>query len=152
VSRAHWLAFGSALAAMGCSGGRSSVSGSELTAGGEPDANANNTFVCNPDMSQSYLDSGTLLCDRTTQFCSLLPSPVRGCLSEVDNPGTFPVECRSDRTCACVNQHERANCYCVDLDDAGAIGLSCGGCYGSPPARLERLRRVRRTRRRRATA
>ena len=30
------------------------------------------------------------------------------------------------------------NCHCTE-DDSGTIAISCGGCYGSPPARLERI-------------
>jgi hypothetical protein len=45
------------------------------------------------------------------------------------------------RRCACLT----SNCWqpqCID-DDAGGVSLSCGECYGAPPARLERRRRAR---------
>jgi hypothetical protein len=142
VSRAQWLAFGSALAAVGCSGEHSSVSSAQEVAGGATGACgvASATFVCHPYALQSgdRTDDGGV-CKRATQYCQLWPGPGGGgCLSKDDPASALPVECRACPTCSCVMQH--GGCSCVEFDDAGGIGMTCTvGCYGSPPARLERL-------------
>lgn len=90
-------------------------------------------FLCDPSNNQGTGDAG-VACDRQGEFCSLWPG-TQGCIAKAD-AGTFPAACLTCPTCDCINAH--TSCRCVALDDAGAIGISCGGCYGSPPARLER--------------
>lgn len=109
------------------------------------------TFICDPSPNGpgNGGSDGGVSCGRATQYCALWPSAVRGCLSNTDvdaqpYPGApFPPECVACPTCACIRGYPRwmgsHGCECSNLDDAGAIGISCGGCYGSPPARLERL-------------
>jgi hypothetical protein len=100
------------------------------------------SFLCDP--AQAGSDSG-VPCDRASQYCLLYPYG-QGCISFTDEDASpdgrvpFPPQCAACPTCACVwGYRSWWGCTCVDLDDAGAIGISCGGCYGSPPARLERF-------------
>ena len=105
------------------------------------------SFICKPEWGAQTPQ----LCDRATQYCQLGPGPTgtqHGCKS-YDDPDAgysgqpFPPQCLPCPTCECVFRHTDWGtlthpCGCRDLDGLGAIGLSCGGCYGSPPARLER--------------
>jgi hypothetical protein len=88
-------------------------------------------------------------CDRATQYCSEGYYRSPGCFAFTDDasPFPFPPRCVAQPTCAClvdagVIVGGPAGCTCTDLDDAGALGLYCAACYGSPPARLERLLRA----------
>jgi hypothetical protein len=86
-------------------------------------------------------------CDRATEYCSLgYGAYVRtGCFAFADEAGSFPFPpaCVAHPTCGCLLEAGVVNgsplgCACTDLDDAGALGLQCAACYGSPPARLLR--------------
>jgi hypothetical protein len=92
-------------------------------------------------------------CDRATQWCytnhGFLPT---GCVSlatacsyaDISAPCLPAIEWdpgRCDggiRRCDCLNV-KCSSGLCAD-DDAGGVTVSCGACYGAPPARLERWR------------
>jgi hypothetical protein len=101
-------------------------------------------FVCRPAWGE--MPPGGYICDAATQFCMKGPNG-HGCTgfdTQYDSQ-PFPPQCLPCPTCECIfryttwesNTHP---CSCEDLG-SGAIALSCGGCYGSPPARLERFLR-----------
>jgi hypothetical protein len=94
-----------------------------------------------------------IVCDRTSEWCftnhGFMPT---GCVSLTSTCQYNPY---SDGQCysvftwdasACVPGTLRCECltvtcssgYCVDEPDGG-LTVSCGSCYGAPPARLERL-------------
>jgi hypothetical protein len=120
-------------------------------------ADAQGTFPC---AGGHAWDPPEMMCDRETQWCFInnggYPSP-SGCepLSStcVGDSGAeagcnslfrwTPQNCHGRlRRCACVTVTCGTFGICTD-DDAGGITVSCGECYGSPPARLERLWRKR---------
>jgi hypothetical protein len=65
----------------------------------------------------------------------------------------WPAACRQCPTCACINAHlppsemigSDSRVWMCETKDGGGVQITtskytlCGGCYGSPPARLERL-------------
>jgi hypothetical protein len=77
-------------------------------------------------------------CDRSTQLCMENGS---GCVAY---DGVIPEQqpeagsCGACPSCACLQPTLWGSCHCTE-DDAGSIAISCGGCYGAPPARLERI-------------
>ena len=90
----------------------------------------------------NLMSHSDVYCDRATEFCY-----ISGGGSSDD--GCHPLSCSQWLTveagacnggplrCACLSG---ATCgwyfnYCDD-DDAGGISVSCGSCYGAPPARL----------------
>lgn len=153
MSRAQWLAFGSTLALTGCSAsGSSSASNSYATVATSTwvspascPSPAPGLFFCSDagvvyDGATNSASYGYVVaCDRVTELCSLTNNPQ--CLQKAD--AASPV-CLTCPTCACLLVNGFAGCRCEAVDDAGGIALDCtgvGGCYGSPPARLERIRR-----------
>ncbi|HVH47712.1 MAG TPA: hypothetical protein VM925_35495 [Labilithrix sp.] len=67
--------------------------------------------------------------------------------ADTDSTGTnalIPAQCRESPTCACFTDAD-AGVLCSEagwtVNEEHEIH-GCGGCYGSPPARLERLRAV----------
>ncbi|HEY8039332.1 MAG TPA: hypothetical protein VIF15_06035 [Polyangiaceae bacterium] len=73
-----------------------------------------------------YFACGDRLCDRTTEVC------YQGSCERYD--ATSNGACGPCPTCSCDGYR---SCRCTE-DEAGGITVSCGGCYGAPPARLER--------------
>jgi hypothetical protein len=186
MSRAQWLAYGSALAALGCTGSAATGPSHAQDATAQNEANAETVdgavdgtpdtgpssdaavagevtfaaadggFVC---MGGIYLPSWDgSVCDRATQWCFLNnggygPSGCRS-LDTTCAPGLFSdAACTSvfdwdaaacdggPRRCACLTLTGCAGIYpgsCTDAD-AGGVVVSCGECYGAPPARIERL-------------
>jgi hypothetical protein len=149
TSRAQWLALGSTMALLGCSGGTASSGSGD--AGGRDlahasEAGGDDVAAC-PTRS-GYFTCGGNVCDRSIQVCVERSSL---CVS-VDALGPIatgsPVQCGACPTCECLQPSILSSCQCQQ-DDAGTISISCGGCYGAPPARLERLTRRSTTQRRR---
>jgi hypothetical protein len=97
---------------------------------------------------------GALTCDRATEYCytyntSYCVPCSNGnwrCVAVDSDAGLFyfPRQCATSFTCACLAEAGSVggSCDCIELDDSGAVGISCHACYGSPPARLERLSRA----------
>lgn len=80
----------------------------------------------------------TQTCDRASQLCDLMGG---GCLAyDAMVPQQYPEagSCGDCPSCACLQPTLYGDCQCLE-DDAGSIAISCGGCYGAPPARLERI-------------
>ena len=154
ASRAEWLAYGgSALGLLGC------TNGSPVSA--VPDAAENaaslgkNGFLCASAGNGAIFDAD-IVCDRASEWCytnhGFEPS---GCVSLATTCApTEPAD-----ACSGVFAWDAATCDghiagcawitvtcpgggggCSD-DDAGGITVSCGSCYGAPPARLERVAR-----------
>ena len=92
-------------------------------------------------------------CDRATQYCyahginptvcgsfATTCTPYRGVGDACVGSDFYRDAAACDgglRRCACLNMTCMEG-WCGD-DDAGGITLSCGPCYGAPPARRERL-------------
>ena len=152
MSRAQWLALGSALALTSCGGitdgGHTSTQQSSQGGG---DQGGTNVAPAGTSCSESF--GGVLNpmftcagqpCNAATQFCDMSYDGTELVCENDDAGGYFPQECLSCPTCDCVSRYIGSSCQCVDLGVAvgpgGGIGLSCsGGCYGAPPTRLELL-------------
>jgi hypothetical protein len=81
-----------------------------------------------------YFACGSGVCDRSFQAC------VGGdqCTWYQGIVNYYGVqECGPCPTCECLAP-PTTPCDCTE-DDAGTITISCGGCYGAPPVRLERI-------------
>jgi hypothetical protein len=77
------------------------------------------------------------VCDPKTQYCCLYnvdDQTTEGCQPFDGGPFPTSTSCWPPR-CSCYPLPYPEDCSCVDLDDAGALAVSCGSCYGSPPAR-----------------
>jgi hypothetical protein len=148
MSRAQWLALGSALALTSC-GGITDGGHTGTQQSGQPSGDQGNV-VATGNCSASY---ATLLnrtfacagqsCNAATQYCQMSYDGNQ-VTCEDDGTGYFPQECLSCPTCDCVSRYTGSSCTCVDLGGAiglgGGIGVQCsGGCYGAPPTRLELL-------------
>jgi hypothetical protein len=83
-----------------------------------------------------YFDCAGNLCDRSIQACYQNQCVWYGLLSSYEVPDA--ATCGPCPTCACLQGSLEGSCHCNNDPDGGLI-ISCGGCYGSPPARLERL-------------
>jgi hypothetical protein len=102
------------------------------------------TFLC------GYSASTSVPCDQATQFCFHENSGSNCVNNDATSPSTMwrfsiPPQCAASRTCDCLAEAGWVEtnpccggCFCSG-DDAGTLTIACGGCYGSPPARLERL-------------
>jgi hypothetical protein len=99
----------------------------------DPSCPRSGTFAC-----------GSYQCDRASQFCSNVTTHTLSCepLSDMTNVARVidSGTCEACPTCACilpVNNGSTCNCF---QDNFGGLTVTCsqGGCYGSPPARLER--------------
>jgi hypothetical protein len=110
------------------------------------DAASAGVDAANPcDTRTFYCAAAAACCARATEYCHGPHAPMEAaCVSYFDGGPPLPHACVASRTCACLADAGwgEGMCRCIDLDDAGAVGLSCFGCYGSPSARLERLLRV----------
>jgi len=162
VSRAQWLAFGGALAVMGCSGAIESPpsggTGGAATGGGvggragqsaEPPLRPPIELVPpgiladlpppNVCAVSGTFACGTTTCDRATQVCFNLNYQPSSCYPD-DAGWPFPTQCQGCPTCGCVaDAGLPPGCSCSETDDGGGIGIQCmAACYGAPPARLER--------------
>lgn len=109
---------------------------SEASAWGPPDASCprSGSFTCGTG------DAGE--CDRATQFCQGTMvnggfcQPLSGLATVLMDSGT----CGSCPTCDCIPPaHNNDTCTCF-MDNYGGLTVACsqGGCYGSPPTRLDR--------------
>jgi hypothetical protein len=136
VGGTHALALGSAMVLLGCSGAVASTPAGE---GGEPGQPGVESAVACPSRS-GYFTCGSNVCDRSVQACDERSGT---CLSYDALPPSDLVSpggaCGRCPTCACLAPELASNCHCQE-DDAGAVSISCGGCYGAPPARLSRVR------------
>jgi hypothetical protein len=117
-------------------------------------ASADGSFGC---LGGAYNDATT--CDRATQWCEgLNGGSAHQCVSLDHLCGNFGL---ADSGCtppifywdaaACDGGYRRCACVTVSCtlgasgpglctdDDAGGVTVTCGSCYGAPPARLERL-------------
>ena len=151
MSRGSWLAFGSTIALVACSGAIDPQSANDDAGSAAADASPGSTDGSSRDGSIAHSDAaawfgnpakptfacGSSTCDRATEYCilSVGSGSPEGCAS--DDGGPFPSECVSIPTCECLSANMIGSCHCVVVDDG--IGIECAGCYGSPPARLERL-------------
>jgi hypothetical protein len=150
MSRAQWLALGSALALTSCGGitdgGHTGTQQSSQRGGDQGGVMATGTN-CSPLyttlLSTTFACAGQS-CNAATQYCDISYDGTQiGC--EDDNGGGyFPQQCLSCPTYDCVSQYISASCKCVDfgggaLGLGGGIGVGCAGCYGAPPTRLELL-------------
>jgi hypothetical protein len=83
-----------------------------------------------------YFTCSANVCDRSIQTC------YQGSCLWYGDTEAYAIgdagSCGPCPTCACLQQHLSINCHCSE-DSQGTISISCAGCYGSPPARLERL-------------
>jgi hypothetical protein len=99
-------------------------------------------FVCvNPD-PQIGQDPLPTVCNPKTQYCCDYDYDHRaseGCYAFDAGPLPTPMD---GWTARCSYNPHPTNpagpCTCWELDDAGALAVSCGSCYGSPPARRRR--------------
>jgi hypothetical protein len=140
TSRAQWLAFGPSIALAACAGrvassiaehdGSAHVA-SVREAGAVPAALdlAAADVVC-PSKSGLFA-CGSDVCDRAIQACDQGACQWYGSLSDSASCGACP-------SCDCILASFAGSCRCRE-DDAGSIAISCGSCYGAPPARLERI-------------
>ncbi|HEY8039333.1 MAG TPA: hypothetical protein VIF15_06040 [Polyangiaceae bacterium] len=96
------------------------------------DAADDGGFAC-PTRS-GYFQCGGNVCDRSIQACYSGGCQWYGNLYEMPDAAS----CGACPTCQCLKGALYPNCSCQE-DDAGTLTISCGGCYGSPPARLERI-------------
>jgi hypothetical protein len=163
--RAWWLACGgSAVLLLGCNGTASTAPSDATPALGSAPLGAwltsgTGTFQCNgPNGPAAGSDGGVLTCDRATQWCYTFHGfDPTACASLADPCYLYPGEdacaptgngpepalawdpslCDAGlRRCGCLNV-QCSSGYCSD-DDAGGITVSCGSCYGAPPARPAR--------------
>jgi hypothetical protein len=84
-----------------------------------------------------YFNCQGNVCDRSIQACQNGYCEWYGALA---TSWQFPdaASCGPCPTCECLQGSLSTSCHCSE-DNQGTITISCGGCYGSPPARLERL-------------
>jgi hypothetical protein len=103
-------------------------------------------FPCVPFQ---FPDAGTM-CDPATEWCytnhGYLPTGCVSFASTCDPTSAYSDACSpaftwegycdaGDHRCYCV----KTNCGSCTDEEGGSFTLSCGSCYGAPPARLERL-------------
>src|SRR5438105_3381769 len=134
LSRGQWVAFGSTLAAIGCSSpAPTGPTGQqhESTVAPEAGAGADDASSPDPDAAADKIACGTATCDRATQYCD---QTAGAC-------GSLPANCDGRATCDCVG----ALNWCSGPSTCAAVAPSVfsftctpsgsNGCYGSPPAR-----------------
>jgi hypothetical protein len=80
-----------------------------------------------------YFECSGQVCDRSIHACYENQCVWYGRLTSMADAAAT---CGPCPTCGCVAL--QSYCTCKE-DSAGTITVSCGGCYGSPPTRLERL-------------
>jgi hypothetical protein len=91
-------------------------------------------FVCVNTYPDIHLDPPPAVCDPKTQYCyeyDYINRALEGCYAFDAGPGGWG-RCSYDPVPVA------GSCTCRELDDAGALAISCGSCYGSPPARRRR--------------
>jgi hypothetical protein len=77
------------------------------------------------------------VCDQKTQYCCIYNADApatEGCHPFDAGPFPTSANCWPPR-CSCYPLPSLLDCSCTELDDAGSLAVSCGSCYGSPPAR-----------------
>jgi len=102
----------------------------------DAEVSADGSVVCSA--RSGTFACGGQTCDRATQMCGPYGG---GCVAYgtvLPNQQPEAGTCGPCPTCACLEPTLWGACYCSE-DDGGAIAISCGGCYGAPPARLERI-------------
>jgi hypothetical protein len=185
LSRAQWLARGSALAVVSCTGSGAmpsstmdaSVSREEAShsapgdsAAGDSapsdaaaaadrtdgDGGSSNGVVASPSFPCGTDVDASLQCERATQICLYYSGgPGFSCISQDGSTlhayqgGTYASPDSAAVSCdACAGgagctfyYGPPGSCWpsSCSQDDAGGVTVSCGECYGAPPARLERL-------------
>ncbi len=144
MSRGTWLALGSTISLIACSGAIDPQSvrdpdggGSERSRDGGDSARDGGAGTIDGAVPAGSFACGSSACNRATEYCALSSSSgsPEGC--DEDDGEPFPSQCTSDPTCDCVSAHILGSCHCIELDDGAGIGIECAGCYGSPPARLD---------------
>jgi len=86
-----------------------------------------------------YFACGSNVCDRAIQACYSSSCDWYGNIgTTIGGGGADAAACGSCPSCACLQPTLYPGCNCAE-DDAGTIVISCQGCYGSPPGRLERI-------------
>jgi hypothetical protein len=130
-----------------------STEGDAATVDASLSMTAEGGLVCN----SVNVPGAAAVCDRATQWCftnhGFQPT---GCVSLTTGcaSGILADACSNFffwDAAACAGGTPRCGCLtvtcpngtCAD-DDAGGITVSCGTCYGAPPARLERMARLAR--------
>ena len=78
------------------------------------------------------------VCDRATQLCETNGGGCQAYDGVISQQQPEAGSCGACPTCACLQPTLWGSCTCQQ-DDAGSIAISCGGCYGAPPTRLERI-------------
>jgi hypothetical protein len=165
MSRARWLALGSAAALVGCSGAvvpatqdggdphrdaspleDASVSSGdagerdaglavEASADSDSDSGAEDAGAACSSRSGSFACAGET-CDRAQQLCDMAGG---GCVA-YDAPTPHQMldagSCGACPSCGCIQPTLYGNCHCQE-DNAGTVVISCAGCYGAPPARID---------------
>jgi hypothetical protein len=102
--------------------------------GARVDAEADGAETCSRSGSFAC---GSETCDRASALCWTTGggsscSPISG-LTSPDGGSCGPCP-----TCDCALASYGGACQCTD-DGQGGLAISCQGCYGAPPVRLERL-------------
>jgi hypothetical protein len=155
MSRAEWLAFGSAMVLAGCSAKETSVTLERAA----PDAAISDGGLGISDGGLAISDGGLTIsdgdfvcgdtqCVLSAQFClDDRPQPVPGTTTETFSCRSYDSGdwSRGDATfaaaptCASFVGYNGACASCSDNGAGGVTVIACHSCYGSPPARLERL-------------
>jgi hypothetical protein len=93
-------------------------------------------FVCAHPYPQMGPGPPPTVCDPKTQYChdyDYSDPASEGCYAFDGGPSPpWLAMCSYDPVPVA------GECTCRKLDDAGALAVSCGSCYGSPPARRRR--------------
>jgi hypothetical protein len=178
MSRAQWLAFGSTLAFVGCTGNVAPIPPDPGAGDGAKDAGnathdsgspqgpeggvATEAGIAHEDAGAAqeagetaeastdeggtilgcatrtgYYECGGNVCDRSIQACFSGECEWYGDLAATTSADAS-ASCGPCPSCTCLQGVIYPNCTCSE-DAQGTVVISCGGCYGAPPARLERL-------------
>jgi hypothetical protein len=82
-------------------------------------------------------------CDPKTEVCIVGTAYNMGCYAfDGSMFGQNPADCGAAYTCPCLYANlsiSLCSCEPVDSGGPGALRVTCSGCYGAPPARLERF-------------
>jgi hypothetical protein len=132
-----------------------SISDSSLDAATTAMSN-NSPFLC---AEAGFAGDAAVVCDSQTQYCHLHSGNASGatcqtlpfaCLAYPPLPdaGMFcqfsaASSCDAGLRCSCialgVYNAAADTCWACADNDAGGLTMSCGSCYGAPPARLEKV-------------
>jgi hypothetical protein len=97
-------------------------------------------FVCVNPYPRLGVEPPPTVCDPKTQYCyeyDYTTPASEGCYAFEAGPYPMPKD-SWPQWCSNHSVPVPGSCTCQDLDDAGALAVSCGSCYGSPPARRRR--------------